>query len=126
MQRNLPSYFRFIAFFLVMTIMSSGMAMASYVCPQLATATATLQMMEGMPCAGMDVEQPVHCAEFTAGAKASLEHLNAVPALVPPSFATLFRVLLLSPPPLAFVSWTRDVSGPTDDPPYRRTLRIRI
>jgi hypothetical protein len=126
MQRNLPSYFRFIAFFLVMTIVNSGMAMASYVCPQLATATATVQMMEGMPCAGMDVEKPVHCAEFTAGAKASLEHLNAVPALAPPSFATLFRVLLLSPPPLASVSWTRDATEPTDDPPYRRTLRIRI
>lgn len=126
MQRNLPSYFRFIAFFLVMTIMNSGMAMASYVCPQLISTTTNMQMMEGMPCAGMDVEKPVHRAEFTAGAKASLEHLNAVPALAPPSFATLFRVLLLSPPPAASMSWAPDVSEPTDDPPYRRTLRIRI
>lgn len=117
---------RLILFILVMTIMNSVMAMASYVCPQLSSATISKQMMEGMPCAGMDVEKPVHCAEFTAGAKASLEHLNAVPALAPPSFATLFRVLLLSPSPPVSLNWSQDVSEPTDDPPYRRTLRIRI
>lgn len=109
-----------------MTLMNSSMAMASYVCPQLTSATSNMQMMEGMPCAGMDVEKPVHCGELALGAKASLEHLNALPVLAPPSFATLLRVVLLSPSPLVSVSWTGDVSEPSDDPPYRRTLRIRI
>ena len=49
--------------------------MAAYVCPQLTDTTAQQEMMSGMPCAGMDKEKPVHCAQYQSGAQLALEHL---------------------------------------------------
>jgi hypothetical protein len=125
MRRTLPSFFRYIAFFLVLTLVSSGMAMASYVCPQLTTPSSA-QMMEGLPCSGMDVEKPAHCASFKTDAKASPDHLNVAPALTSPSLAVLFRVLLSTPPTFTLVSWVGTTPEPYDDPPYLRTLRITV
>lgn len=99
--------------------------MASYVCPQLATPSGA-QMMEGMPCSGMDVEKPAHCASFKTDAKASLDHLNVAPALTSPSLAVLFRVILLTPPSFVLIPWVGTSPQPDDDPPYLRTLRIRV
>lgn len=126
MRRSFPALFRCIALFLVMTLMTSGIAMASYLCPEIIGKPAPMQMMEGEPCAGMDVERPVHCAEFSADTKASVDHHNPVPTLSLPSPASLLRIvapvsaLAIAPP------WTAALPEPSADPPYLRTLRIRV
>jgi hypothetical protein len=126
MRRSFPSLFRYIALILVMTLTTSGAAMASYVCPAIATNLMRAQMMDGMPCAGMDMEKPVHCAELSADTKVSLDHHNAPPALAPLSLAVLAwmvspRSTLILPRP-----YPADLPEPDTDPPYLRTLRIRI
>lgn len=99
--------------------------MASYVCPEVTTKVVAMQM-EGMPCAGMDIERPVHCAELSADTEVSLEHHNAPPALASLSPAVLVRIVLLQPDTLARTLFPVEVPTLGADPPYLRTLRIRI
>ena len=51
-----------------MTVLTSGIAIAAYVCPQLAPAPVEDMVMEmvtdAVPCAEMDKVKTVHCAEF--------------------------------------------------------------
>jgi uncharacterized membrane protein YczE len=125
LMRTLPSFFRFIAIFLMLTIVSSGMAMASYVCPQL-SAVSNERMMVGMPCAGMDKEKPVHCAQSHSSAQLALEHLAETPVFVP---ATVFTVLPVQPIVADVVPVPVGADIPPDqgaDPPYLRTQRLRI
>lgn len=126
MRRSFPSLFRYVALLLVLTVFNTGIAMASYVCPELTAKVMDSQMMDGMPCAGMDIEKPVHCAELSADTKASLEHHSAPPGLAPLSNPALVRILvplleMASPTP-----WSGEIPEPDADPPYLRTLRIRI
>lgn len=126
MRQKLPSFFRFIAVFLVMTILTSGMAMAAYVCPQLTTTTGQQTMMGGMPCAGMDKEKPVHCAQYQSGAQLALEHLAESPAFVP---TTVFSVVPVQWLVANVVPVPVRADIPLDlgaDPPYLRTQRLRI
>ena len=100
--------------------------MAAYVCPELASAPVQEVAMEGMPCAEMDKEKPVHCAEFQSGAQLALEHLAAAPALTP-----VFASSVIPAPapaiPVVLPSVQGDVRLETGvDPPYLRTLRLRI
>ena len=81
MRVSFPAICRLIACFLVMTVLTSGIAMAAYVCPQLAPVPEVA--MEGMPCAEMDKEKPVHCAQAQSGDHPALEHLAAAPVLTP-------------------------------------------
>lgn len=112
--------------FLVLTVFNAGMAMASYVCPDGSTRVEQAQMMEGMPCAGMDVEKPVHCAVFSADAQASLEHHQASAALTPTSLAVVLHFLLPVPQAISVVLWTGEYRETDTHPPYLRTLRIRV
>lgn len=109
-----------------MAIMNSGIAMAAYVCPQLTASPSKMHMMEGAPCAGMDDEKPVQCAESKIDSKATVEQLSSSQALISSSLAVIVRVLLVSPPVVAEVRWTGTVPEPDADPPYLRTLRIRV
>ena len=82
--------------------------------------------MQGMPCAEMDKEKPVQCAVLHSGADLALEHLAAAPALTPVVFASIHPA-----PPLAgikpsLVAWSGVVHDAVADPPYLRTLRLRI
>jgi len=127
LMRTLPSFFRLIALLLTLTIVSSGMAMASYVCPQLtAVSNERMMMMEGTPCADMDKEKPVHCVQYQSGAQLALEHLAETPAFVP---ATVLAVIPVqwSVAPVVPVPVRADI--PLDlgtGPPYLRTQRLRI
>lgn len=124
MRHSFSSICRLIACFLVMTVLTSGIAMAAYLCPQMAPAPELV--MEGMPCAEMDREKPVHCAEFQSGAQLALEHQAPAPSLAP---LTVSFVMPASPPAVVpdFASARGDVPPETGtDPPYFRTLRIRI
>lgn len=99
--------------------------MAAYVCPELAK-PAMSGMMEGMPCTDMDKEKPVHCAEFQSAADLALEHLSAPPALGPivVSFIQPASVPVIPAVPLS--RWNEFSPDTGVDPPYLRTLRLRI
>lgn len=124
MRRSFSSFCRLLACLLVMTVMTSGIAMASYVCPGLASAPA-MAMPADTPCAQMDSEKPVHCAEQQSGVELALEHLAAPPALAP--LTTAFVMPALAPPALSFAPWWPDFPPQAGtDPPYLRTQRLRI
>lgn len=110
---------------LVMTVLTSGIAMAAYACPE-PTKAPMPEMMGGMPCAEMDKEKPVHCAEYQAGDELALEHLAAAPTLSPPAISFVIPVIAPVVPPVV-TSFRSDVlSEPGADPPYLRTQRLRI
>ena len=104
--------------------------MAAYVCPQLAPAPVEEMVIEmttdAIPCAEMDKVKPVHCAQFQSGAQLALEHLAVAPALTP-----VFVSFVIPAPAPAIPVVLAAVQGdiPLDagaDPPYLRTLRLRI
>lgn len=109
-----------------MTLMMSGMAMASYACPDLLAKPASMQMPDGEPCAGMDLERPVHCAEFSADTEASVDQHKPDAALSPLAAASLIRVLAPVSVLAIDLTWSGVPPEPGADPPYLRTLRLRI
>ena len=124
MRRSLASIYRFVAYVLMITVMTSGIAMAAYACPQLAPASET--KMAGMPCAEMDEQRPVHCAVLHSGADLALEHLIAAPGLTPVLFASVRPIPPVPSVNLFLFDWTGIVYDAVADPPYLRTLRLRI
>jgi hypothetical protein len=75
------------AFFVVLSVLFSQLALANYVCPHQADAAAMVEMMAaGQPCEGMDSAQPVLCAEHAKAAAQSLDTVKAptpsLPAVV--------------------------------------------
>jgi hypothetical protein len=124
MRHFFSSFSRLIAWLLVMTVLTSRIAMAAYVCPVIVQ--APIHKMEGMPCAEMDKSKPVHCAEYHAGEKLALEHFAAGPILSPVTVSFVIPVIAPAVPPV-LTSFRPDVpleSG--SDPPYLRTQRLRI
>lgn len=109
-----------------MTVVTSGVAMAAYACPELTKPVAMPEMMEGMPCAEMDKEKPVHCAEHQAGDKLALEHLAAAPSLTPPTISFVMPVIAPVVPPAVTSSWPDVPLELAADPPYLQTQRLRI
>lgn len=126
MRRSRPSLFYCIALFLVVAMTTSAMAMASYVCPQLAAKADAMSMMDGMPCAGIDIEQPVHCAALSADTQASVDHQNAPPALALLSHAALLGIVAPQSKGAAWLPVAHEAPAPAGDPPYLRTQRIRV
>lgn len=108
----------------MMTIMTSSIAMAAYACPRLAPAPEL--EMKGMPCAEMDQEKPVQCAVLHSGADLALEHLAAAPALTPVVFGSIRPAPPLAGIKLSLFAWRGIVDAAVADPPYLRTLRLRI
>ncbi|MBA5688312.1 hypothetical protein [Rugamonas apoptosis] len=126
MRRSFPSLFRLIACLLIMTIMNSGMAMALYVCPQQTVEPMQARAMAGMPCAGMDIEKPIQCAEFQSAAKVAHDLAGSAPDLAPISIAFIIPAPPPSVPPQLALAWTDMVTPAGTDPPYLRTQRLRI
>lgn len=116
------------AFFVVLSLLFSQLALANYVCPG---ATDTLVMAEmmaaGVPCEGMDQAQPTLCHQHSAGAAQSSEAVK-VPV---PSLPAIVQVLVV---PLVLdaaqavdvpVAATSEVHPPPD-PLFLSTLRLRV
>lgn len=101
--------------------------MASYVCPQLApVSNERMVMMDGMPCAAMDKEKPVHCAQYQSGAQLALEQPAQTPAFVPAAVLAVVPVQWLV---THVVPVPVHADIPLDlgtGPPYLRTQRLRI
>lgn len=109
-----------------MTVLTYGIAMAAYACPQLAPAPAVEVAMEGMPCAEMDKKEPVLCAEEQSGVQLALEQIATTPVLGPLSITSVMPAPSpLVPPVLAIAQGNIPIDSGAD-PPYLRTLRLRI
>ena len=125
MRHSFSSICRLLACFLVISILTSGIAMAAYACPQLAPAPAEEMVVDGTPCKEMDKEKPVQCAEKQSGVQLALEHLATTPSLAP----SVISFVMPAPTPVmpALAAVRGDLSpGAGTDPPYLRTLRLRI
>jgi hypothetical protein len=125
MRHFFSSFCRLIACLLVMTVLTSGIAMAAYVCPEL-TKIPMPEMMEGMPCAEMDKEKPVHCAEHQAGDELALEYLAAAPVLTAPVASFVMPASLPVIPDFLASLWPDAPVERGTNPPYLRTQRLRI
>ncbi len=116
------------AFFVVLSLLFSQLAMARYSCPAEAQTAATSEMAaSGMPCDGMDQAQPALCHEHATGAPQSFE---AVKGPVP-SLPMVIQVLQL---PLVLDAAEAVAIAPADTPEARpppgplflSTLRLRV
>lgn len=115
-------------FCVVLSLLFSQLALASYVCPAEADAAAMAAMMAaGEPCGGMDQAQPVLCHQHSAGAAQSVEAVK-VPAL---SLPAIVQVLVV--PPLLQTAESTAVpvaadkqARPPPDPLFLSTLRLRV
>ena len=126
---NMRTYFRSIArpvvFFFMVTFVSMSMAMASYICPQLSPpVTMAMAMPDGVPCAEMDKEQAVLCAQSQAGDDVALELPTALSLTVPGNGFIVPAPLLVIPLVIAHVAF--DELAAPEAPPYLHTRRLRI
>lgn len=117
-----------VTFIVVLSLLFSQLALANYVCPLQQEAAAMAEMMaSGMPCDGMDPEQPALCSEYSAGAPQSPDTVK-VPAIGVPlvmqvvelPFALNARAARAVP--LGAMPEARPPPGPV----FLATLRLRV
>ncbi|BEP65243.1 hypothetical protein GmRootV213_57970 (plasmid) [Variovorax sp. V213] len=117
------------AFLVVLSLLFSQLALASYVCPGEAEAAsmAGMTMAAGESCEGMDTAQPVLCHQHAADMSLSFEPVK----LAAPSLPAIVQVLLVplvlvaqdhALPPQARPEWQH----PPPDPVFLATLRLRV
>lgn len=114
---------------LVLCMLTGNIAMAAYICPNLAAmmevAEPASHEMAAMPCTGMEVEKPAQCVQFQSGEQLALEHLAAA-ALTPATAGSIVTLEILparqiaSPPPREAPLLA------STGPPYLQTQRLRI
>ena len=117
------------AFLVVLSLLFSQLALASYVCPGEAEAAsvAGMTMAEGESCEGMDAAQPVLCHQHAADMSLSFEPVK----LATPSLPAIVQVLLV---PLVLVAQGHALpqqarpewQHPPPDPVFLATLRLRV
>ncbi|MBT2334816.1 hypothetical protein J7E49_12990 [Variovorax paradoxus] len=121
---------RLTAFFVVLSLLFSQLALAGYVCPGAgdAGADAMAEMMASdPPCQGMDANQPALCFQHAADMSLSFEPVK----LPTPSLPAILQVLVV---PLVLVSEGRALpmqaeperQHPPPDPVFLATRRLRV
>ena len=127
MSRRSP-FRRVTTLFVVMALLFSQLALASYVCPGQADAEAMAAMMEaGLPCDGMDPTQPALCHQHSAGSTQSFEAVKLPVAALPALIQVLELPLVLDAGearavPMAATPQARPPPGPL----FLSTLRLRV
>lgn len=125
MRHFFPSFRRGIAAFMALSILVSTVAMAAYLCPKLPLTPSVEMMAMDDPCAGADMEKPVHCASDQSAAKLALEHLASAPTITPPAIISVLTVA--RPPFSSAITAALDMHHVLGaGPPYLRTQRLRI
>ena len=115
-------------FFVVLSLLLSQLALANYVCPEQTEVAAMAELMaSGMPCEGLDMDQPALCAEHSSDAPQSFETVK-VPS---PSLPMIVHVLVLPLALEATAARAVPVAGtpeaqPPPDPLFLSTLRLRV
>ena len=116
------------AFFVVLSLLFSQLALANYVCPAEADAIAmTTMMAAGQPCHDMDRAQPALCHEHGAASPQSFEAIKTPAATSP----MLVQVLELPLVPDVDAAGAAPVEAPRDarpppEPLFLSTLRLRV
>ena len=116
------------AFFVVLSLLFSQLALANYVCPGTSDTGAMAKMMSaGEPCEGMDQAQPVLCHQHSASAAQSFEMVKVATPTMPAIIQVLTLPVMLEaqraaalPVPLA------PEFRPPPDPLFLSTLRLRV
>ena len=115
-------------FFVVLSLLFSQLALASYVCPQQANPAGMAEMMAaGMPCEGMDVDQPGLCAEHSSSAAKTFETAKVPTVSLPMVLQVLELPLVLEAIEAATVpAAATPEAQPPPDPIFLSTLRLRV
>ena len=115
-------------FFLVLSLLLSQLALANYVCPGQADATAMAEMMAaGQPCEGMDQAQPTLCHQHCAGAAQSFEVVKVPVPGLPAAVQVLELPLVLEAGEAAAVPASSTAEAqPPPAPLFLSTLRLRV
>lgn len=116
------------AFFVVLSLLFSQLALAQYVCPQQAGVEAIAEMMAaGLPCEGMDQQQPALCHQHSADPAKTFEAVK-LPVIAQPAIVQVVELPLLldafqagATPPAAGLA-----TRPPPDPLFLSTLRLRV
>jgi hypothetical protein len=116
------------AFAVVISLLFSQLALASYVCPGATDAVAMAEMMvAGEPCEGMDAAQPVLCHQFAVDMSLSFEPVKVATPSLPAIVQVLVVPLLLEAQlAVAFPVAAAPELRPPPDPVFLSTLRLRV
>jgi hypothetical protein len=116
------------AFFVVMSLLFSQLAMASYSCPAELKAAAMAEMAAtGMPCDGMDKARPALCHEHSTSAPQSFEAVKLPVASLPMVVQVLELPFVLDAADAAAVPFASTPEArPPPDPLFLSTLRLRV
>lgn len=113
---------------MVLSLLASQLALASYVCPVTTAAESMSEAMaSGAPCEGMDAAEPVLCHQHAVDAAQSFEMAK----LATPTLPTVLQVLVLpvlhhSAQAVALPFSARAEIRPPPDPVFLQTLRLRV
>jgi hypothetical protein len=115
-------------FFVVLSLLFSQLTLAKYICPQQADAAAMAAMMPlGMPCEGMDMDQPALCAEHSSSAPQSLEAVKLPTPSLPLVVQVLELPLVLDAKQATTIPVVATAEAqPPPDPLFLSTLRLRV
>jgi hypothetical protein len=116
------------AFFVVVSLLFSQLAMASYNCPVEVQAAAMVEMTaSGMPCDGMDKAQPTLCHAHSTSAPQSFEAVKLPVASLPMVVQVLELPLVLDAADAALTPFASTPEArPPPDPLFLSTLRLRV
>ena len=116
------------AFFVVLALLFSQLALASYVCPGTPDAESMAETMAaGTPCESMDIVQPVLCFQHAADLSLSFEPVK----LATPSLPAIVQLVVM---PLVLVSEGHafpaqavpERQHPPPNPVFLATRRFRV
>jgi len=115
-------------FFVVLSLLFSQLALASYACPGRIDAEAMSAMMAaGEPCEGMDQAQPTLCHQHSAGTVQSFEAIKLPAASLPVIVQVLELPLVLDVgEAVALPMAATPEARPPPDPLFLSTLRLRV
>jgi hypothetical protein len=116
-------------FFVVVSLLFSQLALASYVCPGAADAAAMAEMMAatGEPCEGMDAAQPVLCHQHAADMSLSFEPVKTATPSLPAIVQVLALPVVLASQGHALPPQARpERQHPPPDPVFLATRRLRV
>lgn len=119
---------RLTSWIVVVGLVFSQLALASYVCPGFSGAERMSEkMLSGMPCDGDDDSMPVLCHQHATDASQSFEMAK----LAAPSLPAVVQMLVLPSlldwaTPLRVPFGERPEARPPPDPVFLQTLRLRV
>jgi len=111
----------------VVSLLFSQLALANYLCPAQALAPATMEMVPGMPCEGMDAAQPALCHQHAADPGQVAQPAQVVAPSLPAIIQVHLAPLVPSAPDAVTVARAASAQArPPPHPVFLATLRLRV